>query len=86
MDIDERIAAYAQRSKYQPTVDKGCVGRLLEMHPDRAADIRKVVDASWVIGCAKAADILNDEGLGPIADQAIRRHRRTPPGCACQTR
>lgn len=85
-DIDKRLAELGARSKYQPAVDKGCVGRLLETYPDRADTIRKVVDASFLIGCAQAADILNDAGLGPIADQAIRRHRHSPPRCSCVNR
>lgn len=83
-DIDKRIAAYAARSKYEGIGDKGCVGLLLARYPDRADAIRKVVDASWTIGCSKAASILTEEGITPIADQAIRRHRSEK--CACRTR
>lgn len=83
-DLHTRLERLTQRSKFAPPGDKGCVGRLIVLYPDRADDIRKVVEASWLIGALEAARILTDEGLVPIADQAIRRHRTE--ACTCQNR
>jgi hypothetical protein len=82
MDYDERLRP--TRSKFATERDKGCIGLLLDKYPDRADDIRAIVDASHDIGALAAARILEDEGLIPIADQAIRRHRRKV--CTCKTR
>lgn len=83
--IDQALDDMPSRSKYgTATRDKGCVGRALELHPERADAIRRVVERSHDIGARVAARILADHGIDGVADQAIRRHRNGT--CACQTR